>query len=262
MRLIMRKVVSPGFLLWMLLPLCTVQTACSQTRDWVPEDTEFYEPVPPTIESAPVFQEAPSDAIVLFDGTDFSAWQSVGGGDVEWILEDGAMTVKPGTGNIVTKDQFGSVQLYLEWKSPEVIDGDGQGRGNSGVFLQRRYEVQVLDMYENETYTNGMAASVYKQHVPYANVASPRGEWNTYNIIFEAPEFRENGSVKKPAYITVFWNGVLVQHKAEVQGGTEYIGPPIYTVHEEEGIELQDHSDRVSFRNIWLRNLDESPVRE
>jgi len=243
------------------LPWVMVQTACSQSRAWVPEDTEFYEPVTPIIQSSPVFQEAPSDAIILFDGNDLSAWESVRGGDVEWELEDGTMTVKPGTGNIVTKNQFGSIQLYLEWKSPDVIDGDGQGRGNSGVFLQRRYEVQVLDMYENETYTNGMAASIYKQHVPYANVASPRGEWNTYNIIFEAPEFRENGSVKKPAFITVFWNGVLVQHKAEVQGNTEYIGPPSYTVHQADGIELQDHSDRVSFRNIWLRKLDDSTVR-
>lgn len=237
------------------------QVACAQQREWVPEDTEFYEPVPPVIEAVPAFQQPPSDAVVLFDGTSFAAWESAGGGDVEWTLEDGAMTVKPGTGNIVTKEKFGSVQLYLEWKSPEVIDGDGQGRGNSGVFLQRRYEVQVLDMYENETYTNGMAASIYKQHVPYANVAQPRGEWNTYNIIFEAPEFRENGSVKKPAYITVFWNGVLVQHKAEVQGTTEYIGPPSYTLHGDDGIMLQDHSDLVSFRNIWIRNLDDSPVR-
>src|SRR6056297_46450 len=262
MRLVMSKVITPGLLLLILLPLIIVQTACSQSREWTPEDTEFYEPVPPIIESSPVFQEPPSDAMVLFDGEGFSAWESVRGGDVEWELKDGTMTVKPGAGNIVTKENFGSVQLYLEWKSPEVIDGDGQGRGNSGVFLQRGYEVQVLDMYENETYTNGMAASIYKQHVPYANVASPRGEWNSYNIIFEAPEFRENGSVEKPAYVTVFWNGVLVQHKAEVQGSTEYIGPPSYTMHGEDGIELQDHSDRVSFRNIWLRKLDESPVRQ
>lgn len=262
MRSSVRKVLSPEIVLLMILPMIVVQAACGQTREWVPEDTEFYEPVPPIIESAPVFREAPSDAIILFNGTDFTAWESVQGGDVEWDLANGAMTVEPGTGNIVTKGQFGSIQLYLEWKSPEEIDGDGQGRGNSGVFLQRRYEVQVLDMYENETYTNGMAASIYKQHVPYANVASPRGEWNTYNIIFEAPEFRKNGSVKKPAYITVFWNGVLVQHKAEVQGSTEYIGPPSYTMHGEDRIELQDHSDRVSFRNIWLRKLDDNPVRQ
>jgi hypothetical protein len=262
MNRIVIKIVSPAVLFFMLFPFVVIQTACSQSREWVPEDTEFYEPVPPVIESAPVFQEAPSDAIVLFDGSGFTMWESVRGGDVEWDIENDAMTVNPGTGNIVTKDQFGSIQLYLEWKSPEEIDGDGQGRGNSGVFLQRRYEVQVLDMFENETYTNGMAASIYKQHVPYANVASPRGEWNTYNIIFEAPEFRENGSVKTPAYITVFWNGVLVQHRAEVQGETEYIGPPSYTMHGADGIELQDHSNRVSFRNIWLRKMDESPVRQ
>lgn len=260
MKLNIRKILNAGILPLIMFSILMLQTACSQSRDWTPEDTEFYEPVPPVIDAKPVFQEAPSDAIVLFDGSGFSAWESVRGGDVEWDLVDGMMTVKPGTGNIVTKDRFGSFQLYLEWKSPEVIDGDGQGRGNSGVFLQRRYEVQVLDMYENETYTNGMAASIYKQHVPYANVARPRGEWNTYNIIFEAPEFRENGSVKKPAHVTVFWNGVLVQHKAEVQGSTEYIGPPAYTMHGDDGIELQDHSDKVSFRNIWIRRLDESSV--
>lgn len=257
------KKFTPALLLSLLfMMLIGIQTACSQVRTWEPEDTEFYEPVPPIIEATPAFLAPPSDAKILFDGSDFSAWQSVEGGGVEWTLENGAMTVNPGTGNIATKENFGSVQLYLEWKSPEVIDGDGQGRGNSGVFLQRRYEVQVLDMYENETYTNGMAASIYKQHVPYANVAQPRGEWNTYNIIFEAPEFHTNGSIKKPAYITVFWNGVLVQHKAEVQGSTQYIGPPSYTMHGNDGIVLQDHSDLVSFRNIWIRNLDDSPVRQ
>lgn len=244
-----------------ILSLGFTMVACSQSRDWVPEDTEFYEPVPPVVEATPAFLKPPSDAIVLFDGTDLSSWESLGGGDAEWTVEDGAMTVKPGSGNIVTKDSFGSVQLYLEWRSPAEVASESQGRGNSGVFLQRRYEVQILDMYNNETYTNGMAASIYKQSVPWANVAMPPGEWNTYNIIYEAPEFRENGSVKKPAYITVFWNGVLVQHKTEVQGITEYIGPPSYTLHEDDGIMLQDHGNLVGFRNIWIRPLDDNPVR-
>lgn len=241
--------------------IMNVYTACSQDRQWVPEDTEFYEPVPPIITAKPAFLQPPSDATVLFDGTDFSNWQSLNGGEVEWTIEDGAMTVTPGTGNIVTRDGFGSIQLYLEWRAPAEIVGDGQGRGNSGVFLQRRYEVQVLDAYENETYVNGMAASIYKQHVPYFNVAMPPGEWQTYNIIFEAPEFDGDGNVVEPAYITVFWNGVLVQHKAEVQGPTEYIGLPEYVAHGEDGIMLQDHGDLVSFRNIWYRNLDDTPVR-
>lgn len=245
-----------------LMLLSCEQEETETVTDMEPEDTEFYEPVPPVVEAQPAFLSPPSDAEVLFDGTDFSNWESMNGGEVEWTLEDGVMTVTPGTGDIVTRDSFGSVQLYLEWRTPEVIDGDGQGRGNSGVFFQRRYEVQVLDSYENETYVNGMAGSIYKQHVPFVNAAMPPGEWQTYNIIFEAPEFAENGSLLEPGYLTVFWNGVLVQHKAELEGPTVYIGLPEYEAHGDDGIRLQDHGDLVSFRNIWVRNLDESPVRE
>lgn len=238
--------------------------ACAQDaendREWEPEDTEFYEPVPPVVEAEGGYMDAPSDATILFDGSDFSAWESADGGDVEWTLEDGMMTVAPGTGNIVTRDGFGSIQLYLEWKSPSVIDGDGQGRGNSGVFFQRRYEVQVLDSYENETYVNGMAGSIYKQYAPLVNPARPPGEWQTYNIIFEAPEFNEQDELVEPAYLTVYWNGVMVHNRTEVKGDTEYIGPADYSVHGDDGIMLQDHSDLVSFRNIWVRKLDESPV--
>lgn len=233
-----------------------------QDREWAPEDTEFYEPVPPVVEPGDGFIDPPSDAIILFEGSDFSAWEPAGGGDVEWTLEDGAMTVEAGTGNIITKERFGSVQLYLEWRSPAEIEGEGQGRGNSGVFLQRRYEVQVLDARENETYVNGMAGSIYKQHVPYVNAAKEPGEWQSYNIIFEAPEFDENGEMTKPAYVTVFWNGVLVQHHAELKGPTEYIGLPEYESHGEDAIMLQDHSNPVSFRNIWVRKLDDTPVRQ
>tara|TARA_R100001143_G_C3360981_1_gene135626 strand:- start:5701 stop:6483 length:783 start_codon:yes stop_codon:yes gene_type:complete len=243
-----------------LILIISTLTSVAQERDWVPADTEFYEPVPPVVEARGGFMEPPSDAIVLFDGTDFSAWESSRGGDVRWSLEDGAMTVTPRTGSIVTKDSFGSIQLYLEWRSPEVVLGDGQGRGNSGVFLQGRYEVQVLDSYNNETYVNGMAGSVYKQYVPLANPAVPPGEWQTYNIIFEAPEFDEDGELLEPAYITVIWNGVLVQNRVEVQGPTEYIGLPSYEAHGDGVISLQDHGNLVSFRNIWVRKLDESPV--
>jgi len=237
------------------------QTACGQDRAWQPEDTEFYEPLPPVVRATPAFLAPPDDAIILFDGSGFSNWQSVNGGDVEWTVENGAMTVKPGSGNIITSDAFGSIQLYLEWKTPSEIVGDGQGRGNSGVFLQRRYEVQVLDSYNNETYVNGMAGSIYKQYVPYVNAAMPPGEWQTYNIIFEAPQFADNGDVEKPGYLTVFWNGLLIHHRAELKGPTRYIGLPEYSAHGYDGIMLQDHGDLVSFRNIWVRNLDDSPVR-
>jgi len=248
-------------LTFLLLFTLSTFTSMAQEREWVPEDTEFYEPIPPKVEARGGFLEPPSDAIVLFDGTDFSAWESArGGGDVSWTLEEGAMTVTPGTGGIITKDTFGSIQLYLEWRSPEVVVGDGQGRGNSGVFLQRRYEVQVLDAYNNETYVNGMAGSIYKQHVPLANPAVAPGEWQTYNIIYEAPEFDADGDLLNPAYVTVIWNGVVVQNRVEIFGGTEYIGPPSYTAHGDDSIVLQDHSNLVSFRNIWIRKLDESPV--
>lgn len=233
----------------------------AQDRQWVPEDTEFYEPVPPIVEARGGFMDPPSDAIVLFDGTDFSAWESArGGGEVRWTLEDGAMTVTPRTGNIVTKDSFGSIQLYLEWRAPSEIRGEGQGRGNSGVFFQRRYEVQVLDAWENDTYVNGMAGSVYKQYVPLVNPAVPPGEWQTYNMIFEAPEFDDEGELVKYGYVTVIWNGVVVQNRVKIKGTTEYIGPPRIVAHGDDGIMLQDHGDLVSFRNIWLRKLDESPV--
>ncbi len=244
-----------------LLFFVACQQDSSAQEVWEPEATEVYEPVPPVVSAEPEFLQPPSDAIILFDGSDFSNWKSAGGGEVQWSLDDGVMTVKPGTGNIITKDQFGSVQLYLEWKTPEEIEGDGQGRGNSGVFFQRRYEVQVLDSYENETYVNGMAGSIYKQYIPYANAAMPPGEWQTYYIIFEAPEFDDTGSLSEPGYLTVFWNGVLVHHHSEVKGTTVYIGPPEYEAHDHDGIMLQDHSDMVSFRNIWVRNLDDSPVR-
>jgi hypothetical protein len=251
------------FPLVFLLAISACAQEVDEEREWVPEDTEFYEPVPTVIEAQPAFIEPPSDATILFDGTDFSNWKMLNGDeDVEWTIEDGVMTVTPGSGDIVTRDNFGSVQLYVEWRAPAEIEGDGQGRGNSGVFLQRRYEVQVLDSYENETYVNGMAGSIYKQYVPLANPASPPGEWNTYNIIYEAPEFNENHELVTPAYFTVIWNGVLVQNRVEVKGNTVYIGLPEYSAHGDDGIRLQDHGDLVSFRNIWVRELDESPVWE
>lgn len=230
-------------------------SACAQETEMQPEDTEYWEPVPPVVTPGDAFIEAPDDALILFDGSGLSAWESEEGGEAEWEVENGAMTVVPGTGNIMTKESFGSVQLYVEWRSPAEIE-EGQGRGNSGVFLQRRYEVQVLDAYDNSTYVNGMAGSIYKQHPPLVNAAKAPGEWQSYNIIFEAPEFDDGGNVTIPGYLTVIWNGVIVQHKSELEGPTVYIGHPEYEAHGEDRIVLQDHSDEVSFRNIWVRNLD------
>lgn len=223
-----------------------------------PEETEVWEPVPPKVDPGPFSPSPPpSDAIVLFDGSDFDKWQNAEGNEPEWELNDDHMTVVKGTGTIETKQEFGSVQLHIEWRAPEKIEGEGQGRGNSGIFLQKRYEVQVLDAYNNETYVNGMAGSIYKQHIPLANAARPAGEWQSYDIIFIAPEFAEDGSLESPARVTLFWNGVLVQNNVELEGPTEYIGHPSYEEHPPKvPLMLQDHSNPVSFRNIWVRELD------
>ncbi|KPM31965.1 Hypothetical protein I595_1613 [Croceitalea dokdonensis DOKDO 023] len=222
-----------------------------------PEQTEIYEPVPPKVDLGE--HGVPSDAIVLFNGSDFSEWVHVAdSAAVKWLLNaDGSMTVKDKTGSIQTKRNFGSVQLHLEWKSPGDIQGDGQNRANSGVFLQNRYEVQILDNNDNNTYTNGQVASIYKQSVPLAMASRPSGQWNAYDIIFHAPEFNEVGERTKAGTITVLHNGVLVQDHYELKGTTEYIGWPKNVAHGKAPIQLQDHKDnsRVSYRNIWVREL-------
>lgn len=223
-----------------------------------PEQTEVYEPVPPKVD--PEGQNgAPSDAIVLFDGSGFEEWvMSNDSTEVVWHLnEDGSMTVKDRTGDIQTKRNFGSIQLHLEWRSPAAVERDGQNRGNSGVFLNNLYEVQVLDNNDNDTYVNGQVASIYKQHIPLAMASVPSGEWNTYDIIYHQPEFDENGNKIKSGTLTVIHNGVLVQDHAEIKGTTPYIGWPKNPAHGDGPIRLQDHGDnsRVSYRNIWVREL-------
>jgi hypothetical protein len=221
-----------------------------------PEETEVWEPEPIVVTPGATVHEPPSDAIILFDGKDLSQWVGEDGKEPQWKVEDGVMTVVKGTGEIRTKAGFGSVQLHIEWRTPAEIEGAGQGRGNSGVFLQDRYEVQVLDSYENRTYSNGQAASIYKQHIPLANASRPPGEWQTYDIIFTAPIFDANGELARHAYVTVIHNGVLVQDHVAFRGPTQYIGQPKYEAHEEKlPLQLQDHSNPVSYRNIWIREL-------
>jgi hypothetical protein len=221
-----------------------------------PEETEVWEPEPKVVTPGATVHQPPSDAIVLFDGTDLSNWVGKDGGDPEWIVEDGAMTVVKGTGEIQTKQEFGSIQLHIEWRAPTEIEGEGQGRGNSGIFLQDRYEVQVLDSYNNRTYSNGQAGSVYKQHIPLANACRPPGEWQTYDIIYTAPIFDGEGKLARHAYVTVIHNGVLVQNHVALRGPTQYIGQPKYEAHEDKlPLQLQDHSNPVSYRNIWVREL-------
>jgi 3-keto-disaccharide hydrolase len=223
-----------------------------------PEETEIWEPVPAKINPAGQ-NGAPSDAIVLFDGSNFEEWiSSIDSTEVKWTLnDDGSMTVKDKTGDIQTKKNFGSVQLHLEWRSNPENTATNQNRSNSGVFLQNRYEVQVLDNNDNPTYVNGMVGSIYKQSIPLAMAAVPTGEWNTYDIIYHAPEFDGQGTKTQSANVTVLLNGVLIQDHTEIQGTTEYIGWPKNSAHGPAPLKLQDHKDNsgVSYRNIWVREL-------
>ena len=184
------------------------------------------------------------------------------GEPAKWDVKDGYFTVKPGSGSILSKDAFGSCQLHVEFMTPINIEGDGQNRGNSGIFLMDNiepgdgYEVQILDSYDNRTYSNGQAGSIYKQHIPLVNASKKPGEWQTYDIIFKAPVFNENGEVKSPAYITIFHNGVLIQNNSEIQGHIKHIGFPKYEAHPSKlPIKLQAHASLVSYRNIWVREL-------
>ena len=177
------------------------------------------------------------------------------GDSAGWQIVEGDLVVSPGAGDIRTKATFTDAQLHIEWAAPRHIEGEGQGRGNSGVFLMERYEVQVLDSYNNPTYANGQAASVYKQHIPLVNAARPPGEWQSYDIIFNAPLFGDNGRVLRPATLTVLHNGMLVHNHVAVQGPTAFIGAPQYQPHGAAPIKLQDHSNPVRYRNIWVRPL-------
>jgi phosphodiesterase/alkaline phosphatase D-like protein len=225
-------------------------------RSGDPALTEVWEPVPPVV-SPGENGAPPSDAIVLFDGRDLDAWQHADRTPASWRVADDAFTVVVGAGDIETKQAFGDIQLHLEWRTPAVVEREGQGRGDSGVFLQKRYEVQVLDSYENRTYSNGQAGSIYKQYVPLANASREPGEWQTYDIVFTAPRFGPDGALLSPAWVTVFHNGVLVQDHVEIVGRTQFIGPPSYEPHgAKEPLMLQDHDNPVSFRNIWVRELD------
>lgn len=232
-----------------------------------PEDTEQWTPVPPMVTPGPhAPAPPPSDAVVLFGGRDLGEWKSVkDGGPARWKVADGAFTVVKGTGNIETKRKFGSYQLHLEWKIPANITGEGQSRGNSGLFLASTgggddgYELQIVDSYRNKTYVNGQVGSIYKQTPPLANPSRAPGEWQSYDVIWTAPQFGSDGKVTRPGRVTAMMNGVLVQNETVVKGPTQYIGQPSYTkAHGPASIKLQDHGDPsepISFRNIWIREL-------
>jgi hypothetical protein len=230
-----------------------------------PEDTEVWQPVPQVVTPGATCTAPPSDAIVLFDGKNLGQWVSTRDkSPAKWTVANGVMTVNKSAGNIETKKSFKDYQLHIEWKIPSDITGSGQARGNSGVFLASTgpgddgYELQVLDSYNNKTYVNGQAGSIYKQAIPLANPARKPGEWQTYDVVWTAPTFNDDGSLKTPAYVTVFFNGVLVQNHFQLQGQTLYIGKPFYKKYDTAPIKLQAHGDKsqpISFRNIWVREL-------
>jgi len=236
-------------LLFPFLPSCI-----SQITD--PKATEVWQPEPRVVTPGQG-TKPPSDAIVLFNGTNFDEWWSAKDSSaVKWDLNrDSSATVKPQAGDIMTKRVFGDCQLHVEFRTPPVVKGEGQGRGNSGIFLQNRYEVQVLDCYQNRTYSNGQTASIYKQTIPLVNACRKPGEWQAYDILYTAPRFNADGILIAPGRVTVLHNGIVVQLNTEIKGTTEYIGLPKYQAHGKAPIKLQDHGDLVSYRNIWVREL-------
>jgi hypothetical protein len=231
------------------------------------EDTEFYSPVPDVVTPGKACGDAPSDAIILFNGNNISQWVLANDTTkaADWLVENNILTVNKKSGNIQTKQSFLDYQLHIEWRIPKDIDGEGQGRGNSGLFLaslgkgDAGYELQIMDSYNNPTYVNGQAGSIYKQYAPLVNANFPPGTWQTYDVSWTAPRFNEDGSLKSPARVTVFFNGVLIQNNVELKGPTRYVGLPSYEkAHGASPIKLQAHGDKskpISFRNIWVRAL-------
>ncbi len=231
-----------------------------------PEETEYYSPVPKVITPGKSIGDAPSDAIILFNGRNLDEWVATADTTkpAGWVVADGIITVNKPAGDIQTKRHFMDYQLHIEYRIPSNITGTGQARGNSGVFLAvfpwgaGGYELQVLDNYNNSTYVNGQVGSIYKQSPPLVNAALPPGQWQTYDVIWTAPRFNDDGTVKSPARVTVFHNGILVQNNFTLRGDTPYIGQPSYHKHGPAPIKLQAHGDKsepISYRNIWVREL-------
>lgn len=231
------------------------------------EDTEFYTPVPKKVTPGKTINAAPSDAVVLFDGKNLDSWVMTDDRTqpAQWTVANGQLTVNKKVGNIETKQSFGNYQLHIEWQVPKNVTGTGQLRGNSGLFLASMgkgdlgYELQILDSYDNNTYTNGMAGSIYKQTTPLVNPSLKPGDWQTYDVIWTAPTFKADSTVNTPAKVTVLYNGVLVQNNFELKGPTQYVGEASYKkAHGPLPVKLQAHGDKsepVSYRNIWIREL-------
>jgi hypothetical protein len=245
--------------LMLIVLLLAITTCYGQKKEYTPEATEVWKPVPKVVTPAKTNDQAPADAVMLFDGSDMDEWIIPEG--TFWDVKDDIVTVRgskeklesPVT--IASKKSFGDMQMHIEWRSPKKVKGDGQRRGNSGIFIQSKYELQIQDNYENATYVNGQAGSIYKQTPPLVNACKKPGEWQNYEVFYTAPKFDEIGLVLSPAYITVVHNGILVQNHAEIKGSIKFIGLPYYEPHGRLPLLLQDHGNPVSFRNIWVRDL-------
>ena len=246
--------------------ICLLYTATAQQKG-KPEDTEYYSPVPKVVIPGNEYGVPPSDAIILFSGENLDQWVSANDTNkpADWLVHKDILTVNKKSGNIQTRQSFTDYQLHIEWRIPSNITGSGQARGNSGLFLASTgkgdagYELQILDNYNNSTYVNGQAGSIYKQFPPLVNANRPPGIWQTYDVIWTAPIFNADGTLKNPARATVFFNGLLVQNNVELKGETAYIGQPVYHAHGASPIKLQAHGDKsepLSFRNIWIRPLN------
>jgi hypothetical protein len=252
------KLMAPGFC-FIMLTICACSSNSSHKVEsaWIAHDMN--QPRPPVVTPGEVSSDPPSHAVVLFDGTDLSEWVSEEGEPAEWIVKDGYIQVNE-TGYIRTRRDFGSCHLHVEWATPAGVKGRGQGRGNSGIFFMSNYEVQVLDSYNNDTYPDGQAAAIYGRKPPLVNASRPPGEWQTYDIVFHRPIFKD-GKVVKKATFTVFHNGVLVHDHFELPGGTGWEGPHTVSEYEEHPdklpLLLQDHDNPIRFRNIWLVELDD-----
>jgi hypothetical protein len=250
-------------LIGLAFAMSTVPTEAQQQFKWPQHSMD--RPKPAIVDPGPFVGSPPppSDAVILFDGTSLANWKSADstGGPARWKVEDGYMEVAPGTGAIESTRAFGDAQLHLEWMAPTPAEGTGQDRGNSGVFLMGRYEVQVLDSYQNITYADGQAGSIYGQFPPLVNTSRPPGQWQSYDIIFHRPRFDSNGKVVSPARMTVLHNGVLVQDDAALVGPTSHMSRNPYMAHPDQlPLELQDHGHRVRYRNIWVRELKEAGI--
>ncbi len=246
--------------------LSGVVTSASAQHPMKHEDTEFYSPVPDVVTPGKTCGNAPSDAIILFNGNSLKKWVLTNDTtkQADWLVQKDVLTVNKKSGNIQTKQSFQDYQLHLEFRIPKNITGTSQGRGNSGLFLASTgkgdagYELQIMDSYNNPTYVNGQAGSIYKQFAPLVNANYPPGVWQSYDVTWTAPRFKDDGSLKSPARLTVFFNGVLIQNNVELKGETLYVGNPSYKAHGPSPIKLQAHGDKsepISFRNIWIRRL-------